>query len=300
MSERGNAVSEIVAQFVTDARRQEGLSTDELASLAGLHPAYVGLLERRARQPTLAVAASLAEALGLSLSELVAEAEQEVGNGSGADIELLPAPPRRQIDRALLGTCARLTEVTGLTGEMVARAIDYAYRKLDLVDEQMRRSGSRPIGALADTVDLSGMAADLLSAGVSRASGGLYVQNGPDHAPELLPLRQRLPELELKAAPETDRPVGGPTRAGVYLMFRYVLTGRDGSFTRGKDGRGDTVAVWEARFGELREENFLAGRAGGGARVRKDALERMELLYYDPALLPYAKATGAYAALSPR
>jgi hypothetical protein len=83
-------------------------------------------------------------------------------------------------------------------------------------------------------------------------------------------------------------------------MFRYVLTGRDGSFTRGKEGRGDTVAVWEARFGELREENFLAGRAGGGARVRKDALERMELLYYDPALLPYAKATGAYAALSPR
>ncbi|MGH7358286.1 MAG: helix-turn-helix domain-containing protein, partial [Candidatus Rokuibacteriota bacterium] len=77
MSERGMFVSEIVAQLVSDARRQEGLSMDELADRAGVHRTYVGLLERRSRQPTLAVAANLAEALGLSLSELVAEAEQD-------------------------------------------------------------------------------------------------------------------------------------------------------------------------------------------------------------------------------
>ena len=76
MSLRGIVVSEIVAELVTEARREEGLSTDELAVRAGLHPAYVGLLERRARQPTLAAATSLAEALGLSLSSLVAAADR--------------------------------------------------------------------------------------------------------------------------------------------------------------------------------------------------------------------------------
>ena len=51
---------------------------------ADLHPAYLDLLERGARQPTLAAATSLAEALGLSLSSLVAAAERspEVTNTS--------------------------------------------------------------------------------------------------------------------------------------------------------------------------------------------------------------------------
>ena len=31
-----------------------------------------------------------------------------------------------------------------------------------------------------------------------------------------------------------------------------------------------------------------------------NALDRMELVYYDPALLPYAKATGDYARLKRR
>jgi hypothetical protein len=54
--------------------------------------------------------------------------------------------------------------------------------------------------------------------------------------------------------------------------------------------------VWEARFGELEERDFGARAGGNGrARLRREALDRMELAYYDPALLPYARATGAYA-----
>jgi hypothetical protein len=72
-----------------------------------------------------------------------------------------------------------------------------------------------------------------------------------------------------------------------------VLAGRDGTFTRGKDSRGDTVTVWEARFGEVESDDFHV--TGGNARLRKDALDDMELVYYDPELLPYAKPTGVYA-----
>ncbi len=291
-------VSEIVAQLVTDARHQEGLSMDELADRAGVHRTYIGLLERRARQPTLAVAANLAEALGLSLSELVAEAEQDASTGYAPDIELVHAPPKREASRRHLGSCSQLNATTGLTGDMVGRAIEIAYRKLDLVDEQMRASGSRPIVGLVDPPDLSSLVGDLLSAGVARASNGLYVQNGPDHSPSLLPVRQGLPESDVATALETDRPTMGFAKAGVHLVFRYVLTDRNGTFKRGRDSRGDTVAVWEVRFGTLGEGDFHAGSVRNGnssARLKKEALDRMELVYYDPALLPYAKATGVYA-----
>ena len=295
MSQRGIAVSEIVSQLVTEARREEGLSADELANRAGLHPAYVGLLERRARQPTLAAAASLAEALGLSLSSLLAEAERRQSGGGGVPgMELEPLPRTRDVDKRLFGRGFRLAAGTELTSGMVADAIVFAYRRLDLIDTQMRGAGSRPLGSLVDAVDLTATLADLLTAGIARASSGRYVQNGREQAPGLLPLHQGLPEVEVTAALETALPPRGPRGAGAYLVFRYVLTERDGSYRRGKEARGDTITVWEARFGELREEDFRSGPRGS-ARLTRNALEAMELVYYDPALLPYAKATGTYA-----
>ena len=294
MAQRGIAVSEIVAQLVTEARREEGLSTDELADRAGLHPAYVGLLERGARQPTLAAAASLAEALGLSLSSLLAEAERQAGNGGIPEIELVPLPRTRDVDDHLFGPAFRLAAATELTSAMVASSMEFAYRRLDLIDTQMRGAGSRPLGRLLDPADLTATLADLLSAGIARASNSRYAQDGREHAPDLLPLHQGLPELELKVALETTLPARGARGAGLYLIFRYVLTERDGTFQRGKDSRGDTVTVWEVRFGELHDEDFRSGPRGS-ARLTRDALERLELVYYDPALLPYARATGAYA-----
>lgn len=293
MHERGIELSDIVAQLVADARRQEGLSMDQLADRAGVHRTYIGLLERHSRQPTLAVAANLAEALGLTLSELVERAEQDVANGVVGDVDLPAAPKGRHADHERLGEASHLREITELTPAMVGRAIDLTYRRLDLIDDQMRESGSPPLAHLVELPQLSPLVANVFSASLARASSGVYVQHGSEHAPSLLPLRQGLPELEVTAALETDRPAGGASTDGVYLTFRYVLANRDGTFTRGKDSRGDTAAVWEVRFGELQDDDFHV--TGGSARLRKDALDEMELVYYDPELLPYAKPTGVYA-----
>lgn len=298
MSKRGIELSDTVAKLVADVRRKEGMSMDELADRAGVHRTYIGLLERRSRQPTLAVAANLAEALGLSLSGLVAEAEQDVDNGGTPDIELLPIPRTRQLDHMHVGQSSRLRAMTGLTGGMVGRAVELAYRKLDLIDVQLRESSSPALARLVELSDLSPLVANLLSASLARVSSGLYVQNAPDHSRSLLPLRQGLPELEVVAALETNRPLGASARTGVFLSFRYVLVDREGGFARGKDSRGDTVAVWEVRFGELGNDDFHITGASTGtvrARVKKDALDEMELVYYDPELLPYAKPTGVYA-----
>lgn len=51
------------------------LSQEKLSEMADLHPTHVSLIERFKRNPSLNVAGSLATALGLTLSALVAEAE---------------------------------------------------------------------------------------------------------------------------------------------------------------------------------------------------------------------------------
>ena len=300
MSQHGFDISEIVARLVADVRRREGLTTDELAKRAGVHETYIGLVERNARQPTLAAAANLAEALGMSLSDLIAEAEQDANGGFVPEVELVHAPPRRYAKADCIVNSERLTEATWLSGHIVRKAIDAAYRKIDMIDEQMRESGSPSLVELVGVEHLDGLLAGALASGVVKSAPTLYVQNSPRQHPELLPLQHGLPEMVVKTALETERPVAGPDLAGIYLVFRYVLVDRKGDFTRGESARGDMVAVWEARFGVLNEADFVPVRGQKGPTLRKDALDRMELVYYDPALLPYAKATGDYARLKRR
>ena len=52
------------------------MSQELLAEKADIHPIYVGMIERTLRNPTLKVAQGIAEALGLSLTQMVAEAEE--------------------------------------------------------------------------------------------------------------------------------------------------------------------------------------------------------------------------------
>jgi transcriptional regulator with XRE-family HTH domain len=58
-------------------REAAELSQEALAARAGLHRNYVGLLERGQRMPTILVAQQLAAALGLTMSTLLAEVEEE-------------------------------------------------------------------------------------------------------------------------------------------------------------------------------------------------------------------------------
>lgn len=60
-------------------RRREaaGLSQEALAARAEVHRNYVGLLERGQRVPSILVVQQLARALGTSMSELLAEVEEE-------------------------------------------------------------------------------------------------------------------------------------------------------------------------------------------------------------------------------
>jgi DNA-binding XRE family transcriptional regulator len=70
------AMSDAFSRVVKMHREKCGFSRAELAQKAGLHQTYIGLLEREKRSPTLDTAKAIANALGVKLADLVAEAER--------------------------------------------------------------------------------------------------------------------------------------------------------------------------------------------------------------------------------
>lgn len=60
-----------VGQNVQELRRQRGLSQEDLAHRARVHPTYLSGVERGRRNPTITVLQRIAEALGTDLEQLV-------------------------------------------------------------------------------------------------------------------------------------------------------------------------------------------------------------------------------------
>ena len=69
------ALSKRFGLAVRARRIGAGLSQERLAEIAGLHPTYVGMVERGVRNPTLDVADRLARALRVSLSKIIEESQ---------------------------------------------------------------------------------------------------------------------------------------------------------------------------------------------------------------------------------
>jgi len=69
-------ISTAFAAVVRKHRTAKGMSQELLAEKADVHPIYIGYIERSERNPTLKVAKAIADALGLSLAEMISEAER--------------------------------------------------------------------------------------------------------------------------------------------------------------------------------------------------------------------------------
>jgi transcriptional regulator with XRE-family HTH domain len=70
-----SSISRQFGEVVRGHRNKAGLSQEKLAELAGLHPTYVGMIERGVRNATLDVAARIAQALKADLPKLIREAQ---------------------------------------------------------------------------------------------------------------------------------------------------------------------------------------------------------------------------------
>lgn len=69
-------LSKLFGAVVRKRRLDAGLSQEDLAELAQIHPTYMSMVERGGRNLTLGVAARIAGALKVNFSELIKEAEE--------------------------------------------------------------------------------------------------------------------------------------------------------------------------------------------------------------------------------
>lgn len=67
----------ILGDIIRRWRIQRGLSQEALAARANLHRTYMGAIERGEKNVTIEMAGRVAEALGTTLSALIAEAESD-------------------------------------------------------------------------------------------------------------------------------------------------------------------------------------------------------------------------------
>jgi transcriptional regulator with XRE-family HTH domain len=72
---RYTEMSDAFAVVLRKHREAKDMSQEKLAEKSGLHPTYVGMVERHLRNPSVNAAQAFADALGLSLSKMMAEAE---------------------------------------------------------------------------------------------------------------------------------------------------------------------------------------------------------------------------------
>lgn len=66
-------VRQILAVNLRQARREQGLSQEDLASAAGIDRTYVSGIERGVRNPTITVLARFADALKTTSAKLLTE-----------------------------------------------------------------------------------------------------------------------------------------------------------------------------------------------------------------------------------
>ena len=183
--------------------------------------------------------------------------------------------------------------IAGLNENWIPSAIEAVYATLDRIDEQLINTGSRPLAEVVEPANLSAIVGNLLRSALQGNSAGVYRSNAPHTFPDLVSQSGTSSSLEIKIALEGNMPKGHLPKPGAHLLCRYVLGERDGAYSRGH--RGNVVWVWEARLGELSEDDFntsnTPGDSGKTAVISAEALYRLACVYYDGRFRPIVRTS---------
>ena len=90
-------LEKVIGRIVAARRKRLGLSQEALAEATGLHPTYIGLIERGLRCPSTRVLIGLAEGLDTKASTLMANIERELAKPAPAVVKAVKrrVPPHR-------------------------------------------------------------------------------------------------------------------------------------------------------------------------------------------------------------
>ena len=292
MSEK---ITTAVIELLADERKRQGLTYEDLAARVGVDRSTIALWERGERSPGFSIILKVCQSLGVELAALLVHAEAKA---SGLPPRAMPKRAPRLLQDAQFLNEAALLRATGLKSIMLRAGIEHCHQTLDTIDFQLELHGAKPIGRLVERANLSSMIGNIVAEGVAANSAGLYERNMPHTYPDLVPQKSPAVPVEVKIALETNRPKGHLPKPGTYLTFRYVLGDKSGVFIRGKEKRGDTAYIWEAKAGVLAAEDFdlsnTEGDSGKTAVVKTTSFDAMTLVYFNPALMPYGKQRTGY------
>ena len=283
-----SVLTQFLAKEIIVRRNDRGLTLEDLAERSEIHRTTLGLIERGKRGISIAVAEKIANGLRCPLSELLRAAEGREEDSEGKFV-------LRQ--RIAPDTCLRneeeLFNLIKLPPSAIKYAIERTYRTFDMIDSELKGSGSEPISHLVEYANLSSMLGNILGASLAEASDGLYTRNKPHTYPDLVPQRPDLPDLELKTALEKNSAKGHLPKEGTYITFRYLLASSTGEYKRGKENRGDTAWIWEVRVGNLSKNDFqisnTEGDSGKTAVIKTASFKQMPVIYFDNRFFPYSR-----------
>lgn len=80
-------IAKTIGQRIRNYRTQKGLSQDKLAELAGVHPTYIGQLERGEKNATLESIERITSALKISLSDLFEKIDEQSDGARNIPLE---------------------------------------------------------------------------------------------------------------------------------------------------------------------------------------------------------------------
>lgn len=80
-------IARTIGQRIRNYRTQKGLSQDKLAELAGVHPTYIGQLERGEKNATLESIERITTALQISLSALFEKIDDQSDESRNIPLE---------------------------------------------------------------------------------------------------------------------------------------------------------------------------------------------------------------------
>jgi transcriptional regulator with XRE-family HTH domain len=274
----------LFGDWLRQLRKDSGFTQEEFAAEAAFSRSYYTEIETGKRNVSLLNLVKMADALGISLPDLV-----------GFHSPTHSVPRQLQPDRFLSNDA--LTQ-SGLTAEIIYQSIDYTYKMIDSIDQTLISAGTSRISQMVELANFSSMLGNILGAGIERSSKERFVRNGPHKYPDLLARDKEASDVEIKIALEKNKPKGHLAKAGYYLTYRYVLADEIGIYTSGKENRGDVPYIWEVRFGWLDEQHFnlsnTEGDSGKTAVINAGGMAELKIIYCDLECCPYSPSSRTY------
>ncbi|ELZ64787.1 MULTISPECIES: helix-turn-helix domain-containing protein [unclassified Haloferax] len=260
---------------IKELRKLHESSLEEISEMANIHRTTLGKIERGEREPSLSIALRIADALDITVTELV-------------NPESFRTPKEEYVIED-----ADIYEKVPFGSSAILWGIEAVYENLDTIDFAFQRRGGRPLAEQFDEYSaLSTVIGEFFASGVAEESEGLYEVNAGNF-PDLISTGKQsgVPGIEVKVAMETNMPKGHLPKPGMYITLRYVLADRDGNYERGK--RKDTAWIWEVRMGEMEPDQFnksnTEGDSGKTATFSADALWDFDCVYLNPDMMPYSR-----------